>query len=361
MPNRAQDDHTAVHVVHGDTFIEDSPSVDGAYHVVEEPGFVVRNDAPNVRLFVDRKLTIVEKDRFAYPPQTLFLDGVYKGAPFMENERRHYALDHHVGCVRPFTLATCEQAVVMVLQGLPLGEGEWGLYINEPDLDAVLASWVVLNHDRLVAKERRLLRKVMPLIRVEGIIDTHGLDMAELSGLPSHLYEYQKRRLDALRAPEIELKRLRRWADLDATHYVKDQLERLDRELIGRAAIDDAPPSADELREVTWPQRRVAVLCRSTQGIYEVEEQLKSSHGRALGIIVLDRGDGHFTLLQVDPFLPRSLAELYPILNELDANADEESGNCWGGSTDIGGSPRGTGTALAGQDVLKCVSRLFEK
>jgi hypothetical protein len=124
----------------------------------------------------------------------------------MDNERRHYALDHHAGCVRPFTLATCEQAAVVVMMGLPLNEGEWHIYVNNPDLDALLASWILINHKRLLAHDKRLLRELMPLVRVEGVIDTHGLDMSELSALPSHIYKLHKARLDALRASEVSAK-----------------------------------------------------------------------------------------------------------------------------------------------------------
>jgi hypothetical protein len=65
------------------------------------------------------------------------------------------------------------------------------------------------------------------------------------------------------------------------------------------------------------------------------------------------------TLLQVDPFMHKSLNELYPILNKRDPNADTARGNVWGGSAEIGGSPRKTGTALSGHEVLKCIAELF--
>ena len=78
----------------------------------------------SIALRIERGLTVDSRARKRYGPQTIFLDGVYNGAPFCDNEARHYSLDHHAGCVRAFTLATCEQAAVMLLQGLPLfGEG----------------------------------------------------------------------------------------------------------------------------------------------------------------------------------------------------------------------------------------------
>ena len=98
--------------------------------------------SPNIHLHVRWGLAVDEAGREKYPPQTIFLDGAFTGPPFLDNSGRHYSLDHHAGGTpRGFMLATCEQAVVMVLDGLPLEEGEWQLYINDPDLDAVLAAW----------------------------------------------------------------------------------------------------------------------------------------------------------------------------------------------------------------------------
>ncbi len=139
-----------------------------------------------------------------------------------------------------------------------------------------------------------------------------------------------------------------------------EQLELLDRRLLQldqKASI--APSEPGRTQSVEWRRRRIAVLYQGEYGIYELERDLKKVHGRALALIVLDRGSGFFTLLQVDPFLPKSLADVYPILNEADAAVDRESGNTWGGSSDIGGSPRATGSALSGEQVLRLASDVF--
>src|ERR1051326_4845773 len=122
----------------------------------------------DVRLFVERGLAVRPADLARYPDPSVFLDGVYAGAPFVDNGRRHYALDHHQGVVRALTLATCEQAAVMVAMGLQLRDGTWRVFVNEPDLDALLSAWVLLNYDALVADDMARLAEVMPLLRVEG-------------------------------------------------------------------------------------------------------------------------------------------------------------------------------------------------
>jgi len=126
------------------------------YRVIERDGrsLVISGNAPNIELHVERGLSVDGGGRKRFGAQAIFLDGVYTGAPFVDNEARQYSLDHHAECVRAFTLATCEQAVVMLLQGLPLSAGTWTLWINDPDLDSMLAAWVLMNHVELLRDER---------------------------------------------------------------------------------------------------------------------------------------------------------------------------------------------------------------
>ena len=180
-------------------------AVFGRYRVDAEPACIVRRGRPSVKLVVEPGRVIQERERASFPDQCIFLDGMFDGPPMLDNQRRHYVLDHHRGVVRAFTLATCEQAVVMVAGGLPLDEGTWWLYVNEPDLDAVLAAWVLLNDDRLLADDRRRLWNVMPLIRVEGVIDAHGLDMGVVSGLRPRQYAAHQARLAVMRLSLIHI------------------------------------------------------------------------------------------------------------------------------------------------------------
>jgi hypothetical protein len=309
-------------------------------------------------LVVERGLTVTEQARQRYPEQSIFLDGVYAEAAFLDNKARQYSLDHHAGCPRPLMLATCEQACVMVLQGLPLDEGQWHVFVNEPDLDAVLAAWVLLNHRTLLKDDRRLLRRSMPLIRIQGIIDAHGLDMEVLAGLPRRFYEAQKSRIYELRGVEIRLKADGEWEQTDPLAYTRDLLIRIDHELLGPRELAGVEPQT-QFDELQLPARKLAILCISTEGIYEVETQLRQRYHDELGVIVLDRGKGRMTLRQVDPFLPTTLSDLYPVLNERDPHVDQERDNCWGGSDDIGGAPRRTGTGLSGPEVLRIVSEFF--
>jgi hypothetical protein len=229
--------------------------------------------------------------------------------------------------------------------------------VNEPDLDSLLAAWVILNHYALVHDDYALLRKVMPLIRVEGVIDAYGFDKALLSGLPRRIYDAKKKRIEKLRREERELRERGEWATTDLVAFSHGQLDRMDTELFPRGR---PRTMGVETHDLSMPSRKLAVLVRSQRGIYEIEKDLQEKHGDELAVIVLDSGYGRITLRLVDKFLPKNLTAAYGALNERDplVKAGDET-NAWGGSDEIGGAPRATGTGLSGAEVLDTISRML--
>ncbi|MFH1130839.1 MAG: hypothetical protein V1754_05850 [Pseudomonadota bacterium] len=326
----------------------------------EAPPYLFCGNASNLRLYLERGLAVNEGGRKRFPKQTIFLDGVYTGAPFLDNENSQYSLDHHFGCVRAFTLATCEQAVVMLLEGLPLDEGEWAIYINEPDLDALLAAWILFNHVELLQHDAALLWEVMSFIRTEGVIDAHGFDMGVFAGAGRRTYEKRKAEIDALLAEEKRLKSTGEWQTSYLIEYCRTTFESLDQLLFPKGQLDKLLEFTELGRETIYG-KKTAMLVQSQQGIYLVEQELKERYGKKMGIIILDKGGGQFTIRQLDPFFPKSLNQLYPVLNREDPKAQSVSGseNLWGGSDDIGGSPRQTGSGLSGKEILLLVRKVF--
>ena len=163
-------------------------------------------EAPNIEVVIEAGLTVSAPAARKSPPCTIYLDGVAQSEPFMDLEKQIYNFDHHEGCARPFTLAACEQVLVMILKGMDLRARDWRVFANEPDLDTILAIWLILNHVRIQQKEFGGLARLSALVRVEGIIDSHGLEMTALSGLPSKPLMKTKKMIDYLRAEEIDLK-----------------------------------------------------------------------------------------------------------------------------------------------------------
>jgi hypothetical protein len=109
-------------------------------------------EAPNIGVQVEAGLTVSSSAARKSPSCTIFLDGAAQCEPFMDLEKQIYNFDHHEGCARPFTLATCEQVLVMILKGMDLRARDWRVFANEPDLDTILAIWLILNHVRIQQK-----------------------------------------------------------------------------------------------------------------------------------------------------------------------------------------------------------------
>ena len=318
-------------------------------------------EAPTLVVRVERDFTINAGAARKSPPGSIFLDGAAQGEPFLDSERQVFNLDHHEGCVRPFTLATCEQAMVLVRMGLDLRKRDWTIYANEPDLDTVFAIWVLLNHIRLNDENPMIRRTVMPLVRLQGTIDAHGLELQELVGFPPKLYLDTFSQLERLRAREVELKREGRWQDIDFLVYTLGMLREIDK-LVYSSIDFEKTLEIQELARATISDHWLAIACRSEAGIYEVEQHLRRLHGDRLGIIVLQKNDSAYTLRRVNHFLPVSLEAIYERLNAMDPNAGgPRSGNRWGGSEQIGGSPRASGTALTAQQIVEICSTAYRK
>ncbi|RMH17472.1 MAG: hypothetical protein D6696_15665 [Acidobacteria bacterium] len=318
-------------------------------------------EAPGVGVAIDRSYAFTEAEARKLGERVILLDGAGQFGPLVDNARQLYNLDHHDDCLRVFTLATCEQALVLVLKGLELDRGDWRILANEPDLDTVFAIWVLLNHRRLRNLSPRARDAIAPLLRLEGAIDANGYEIAEFCGLPHDLLLATKAKLDQLFAVEQALKKSGEWGDVDPIDYTRDRLVEIDYLVYERSDFDDFTTVEEEYGHVDISDGRVAVVCRDSEGIYEVERRLKKVWGDRLGIIALAKEPGHYTLRRAASLSNIDLRSAYDWLNQLDPNVDgHPPEKRWGGSDDIGGSPRPDGTGLAPRDVAAALRRAYQ-
>ncbi len=318
-------------------------------------------EAPNLTVVIQRGLTVSAATARKSPPGTIFLDGVAQSEPFMDHEKKIYNLDHHEGCVRAFTFSSCEQVLVMILKGLDLRDREWFIYANEPDLDTILAIWLLLNHQRISRKEPMHLRFLYALIRLEGVIDALGLELKEFSGLPPELMRKTQRVIDHLRKDEIQLKKDGLWDETEFPEYTATILHKIDRIIYKSTEFSDFK-GIKELARVDLTDDRIVVVVEADTGIYEIEPHLDKLYGNRLGLVALQRSPGSYTLRRMDLFMPGDLEPVYERLNFLDSAVKCRSeNNRWGGSSDIGGSPRTTGTDLNPVDIAQACRDALQK
>ena len=317
------------------------------------------SESPTISVRVERGMSVSAGAALKAPSGTIYLDGAAQGGPFLNNEKDLLNLDHHEGCVRAFTVATCEQAMVVVRRGLDLQRRDWVIWANEPDLDTVLAIWILLNHMRLNDADPEIRTRLMPLVRLEGAIDAHGLEMRELCGFPPEIQASVFGDLERLRSREVELKKEGRWQKIDFVEYAADILRTIDAMIYSPRHFGEVV-DVEELARAVIGDTQLAIVCRSDMGIYELEPHLRRLHGKRLGVIILQKDPHTYTLRQVNPFLPATLDRAYERLNLIDPSAGRRrSANRWGGSGEIGGSPRTTGTALTPQQIARALAQAY--
>ncbi|MDJ0875745.1 MAG: CPBP family intramembrane metalloprotease [Desulfobacterales bacterium] len=337
---------------------EDLPNRYAIQHS-ESESYLTCLEMPNIAVFVQSGLSFSASTIRKSPSCRIYLDGVAQCEPFMDLEKHVYNFDHHEGVVRPFTLATCEQVMVMVMKGMDLRGRDWKIYANDPDLDTVLAIWLLLNHVRINQKAPDDLKGLYTLVRLESLIDAHGLELIHLSGLPIDLLNKTRKIIDYLREEEIDLKRHAIWEESDFLEHTALVLQKIDR-LIYRSDEFLDFQDLKELSRVEIVNNRFAVAVASPQGIYEIEPFLIRLYGENIAIVILQNESGGYTLRRMDHFMPGDLKPIYNKLNFLDPVVRcRNEKNQWGGSGDIGGSPRGVGTQLTPREIAEACRDVF--
>jgi membrane protease YdiL (CAAX protease family) len=317
-------------------------------------------EAPNIAVRVEAGLTVSASAARKSPGGTIYLDGVARDEPFMDHEKQIYNFDHHEGCLRPFTLSTCEQVLVMILKGLDLRGREWKVFANEPDLDSILAIWLILNHLRIQQKDTGRMQSLYALVRLEGLIDSHGLEMIAFSGLPPEVLARTQKMIDYLRAEELDLKKEALWEQKDRLEHTVSILQKIDRIIYRTHDLADFK-ELKELARAELAGGRIAVVVEAEPGIYELEPYLHRIYGERLGLVILKKAEGLYTLRRMDPFMPGDLENVYRKLNYMDPGVRcRTNSHQWGGSGDIGGSPRGISTQLSPAEIAQACRDAFQ-
>ncbi|MEM8964279.1 MAG: sulfite exporter TauE/SafE family protein, partial [Acidobacteriota bacterium] len=317
-------------------------------------------EAPGVGVAIDRSFNFSEAEARKLGARVILLDGVGQFGPMVDTGKQLYNLDHHANCLRTFTLATCEQALLMVVKGLELDKGDWKIVANEPDLDTVFAIWVLLNYRRLRTMTGASRDKIAALIRLEGAIDANGFEVASWCGLPTEWLERGRQEIDDLFAIERESKSSGGWDRVDLAEHTRRMLSEIDRLVYRSEDFEDFDSVEEELGHVDIGNDKVAVLCRDDKGIYDVEQRLKKVWNDRLGVIALAKDDRNYTLRRVAALSDIDLELAYDRLNQLDPAVDgRPAEKRWGGSDEIGGSPRPGGSGLAPKEIARVLGRVF--
>jgi hypothetical protein len=279
---------------------------------------------------------VVSFDEFlTMPGPALALDGYVEGPTRIEDGFDHVSFNHHEGCSRLTTRATCEQ-VALSLHGR-LG-GWWrteGLtaHVNDADADVALSCWLLRNPSRVTERE------VSWLVTAESWLDsTSGCIAPFLDDASAGVLAWVFEPCFAV-APASPSSVM--------AGCIDEVCARIDAHLAGRGGT---VPAAREY-QVDHRHGTVAVVSAASP----LARSRFADDGIEAYVLVRGhhRGRWHLSIGLSDPTTAWDLAVSYATLNALEGLEGAER---WSGSDTVGGSPRRDGTVLHPVEVAQVLA-----
>lgn len=315
------------------------------YCLQEQNGdkFIERINLSNSnKFFVKRGFSISDKSETI--PNTIYLDGAFKG-PLFDTKNNIFSLDHHENCIRQITKSTCEQALLFTKYG-----DFYSIYNiigNDPDLDTILAGWILLNIDEI--KKSEVYKKLLPLILIAGNIDSYGFGFEEITGLLPETILQEKNRIDWLREDEVRIKSSGKWNNIDYTEYTLSVFNKLDKFIFHNSNSN----SIEIKNEEYYPLingKNLLFIEDSRLGIYDAEESFIKDDN-SIECIILSDGNGKYSIKLSKVISKYLLDTVWTVLSNAEMLEKSKKRftpgyqtqiyfTNWGGSSNIGGSPR---------------------
>ncbi len=285
-----------------------------------------------------------------HPPFSIALDGYVQGEPFLATTPNgpYRNFNHHELVDRTCTCATCEQVRRAVILGIfelykwPSGPHA-NLWINDCDQDVCLATWILLNPSRADEPLVRTLTYIEDLLDMSAGAFPIPSDPALLSQVRWVFEPYTAER--------------KNMASLDAAGM---------RSIIGsvHARIDRFVRGKGE----SMPLRGEYEVLGEGNGWVLVEVEHQHARQRMIeegvnaAVELYARGEDRYfysvwrrSEYIVDFPVPAILAGLSRVEGYQEGDVAG-----WGGSDNVGGSPRGTGSKLRPDDVRRAVNEIVE-
>lgn len=289
----------------------------------------------------------VSREDFAptHPPFSIALDGYVAGEPFLElGERGPYRnFNHHEAVDRSCTSATCEQVRRAIVLGLyDLYKGERGpratVWVNDCDQDVCLATWILFNPSRASEPWVRTLAYVEDLLDMSA----GGFPMPDERDLLGELrwmfepYTGNRHKLGEL--------------GVEGMHEIIQEVHtRIERFLNGESKI---MPLLGDYKQIGGGDGWVLVDISHQHARQKmVEADIKA----AVELYSRKNGRYFYAIWRRSEYIVGFPVK--DILRELNRaeGFDVEDTQGWGGSENVGGSPRGVGSRLTPAEVEKVV------
>lgn len=281
-----------------------------------------------------------------HPGYSVALDGYVFGAPWLATtpDGPYRNFNHHEIVDRSCTSATCEQARRAVILGFydlfrKGGERTARLHVNDCDQDVCLATWILMNPDRATEPLVRVISQIVDLLDMSaGVFPMpHERD---LLGQVRWVFDPYLRVRPSLGGMQGDVMR----------EVIRDVHHRLDQFAIGRAEVVGLPGEISRIgggdgwvfAEVTHQTAREKLVASGVRAAVEL-------FGRA--------GERYlYTVWRRSEYvIGFPITEILAALNIAEGFQPIDPTG-WGGADNVGGSPRGRGSALAPAEVERIIN-----
>lgn len=276
-----------------------------------------------MKVIVERGVT---KKLSELPAYSIALDGYVQG-PELDLKNHRISFDHHAGCIRMFTSATCRQVLDALLLGLD--PSLYTVYVNEVDGDTALAVWLLENPEH--ARDT----KVRFLVDAVSAMDAHG------PAYPPAEPNWVSRFYDEALASLNEVHKAKKYATIDLDVLLAACTYEISCMVFNYAKkIKVRPPVAER----TWAVRYASkdkigggwVLVESDSYVFDLIYQ--AGHHVAVAFQKLPDESYLYTIGKRSDLVDFPLGPHTVPGTALYALNAVETG--WGGSSSIGGAPR---------------------
>ena len=296
---------------------------------------------------------IVTPDDFltSHPPYSIALDGYVAGQPFLEMRPNgpYRNFNHHEAVDRSCTSATCEQVRRAIILGLfdlfrDNGSPRANVWVNDCDQDVCLATWIMLNPQRAAEPW------VRTLVYIEDLLDMSagGFPMPEerdLLGEVRWVFEpYTARRPMISSLNETDM--------LEIIDHVHQRIE---------AFLDGTGETLPLLGDyVQLGGGHDWVLAEVN---HQHARQKLVEAGVKAAVELYGRSGEHFLYSiwrRSEYIVGFPVLEILGELNRAEGFAEGDTAG-WGGSENVGGSPRAGGSRLTPEQVEVVVNRVVDR
>lgn len=287
------------------------------------------------------------------PPRSIALDGIVSDGPRWDEKGLRANFDHHSGVVREATMSTAMQVMFAIKGGLMQRfGGEATVWINDPDQDTALATWLLKNHHLFDGVQSH--PPINRLLALNDRLDITG------GAYPMRLDDDVLEIHNWIFEPYTELRISGALAIADAVvmrHCVEAVHARLQAALMGQAGrramrtdakiLYESPHGYAIIDETGGNEARYALFAK---GLNAFVSRVSSRDGRSV-----------YSIGRRSRYIDFPLPEIYPLLTEAEIAGLTKVTivSPWGGSDIIGGSPRQGGSALTTTRIAEIIDGFF--